>query len=329
MPNWEGIEDASAMAARVWLARPRKSEKEDSEEWKPLRKSDSQTLNRVTGEDIKTKSVYIECGRATAFIAEHVIRYNFVRGCERSLCSAVWFRKEESKGKDTKPLLHPIVNEEDGEKIESLYQQAITASGSLSLGISSMLKEEVTLSDESIVKLHKFGNTLKLVLTNKGWFAAQFTLQRGYGEYNIEGEDNETALGPVRQLVFVIHGIGEAYFSREEVKVASILQSMDQLRLDVQTKQVDHWRQLCKVKKQTLPPPPRIEFLPIEWFGRLHDSSSALMRSLQLTTLQTIPALRAIANDVVFDVLMYLVSSLLRYMNKHCHGTMMLTHSLI
>ena len=53
-------------------------------------------------------------------------------------------------------------------------------------------------------------------------------------------------------------------------------------------------------------PPSRVEFIPILWYDRVHSSSSALVKSLQAATLKTIPALREIANDVIFDVLMYL-----------------------
>ena len=311
MPTWEGIEDASAQPAHVWLARPL-SDSTTTDEWKPLRKTDSQALNQhaaaANDADSTLTSLPIESGRATAFVKEQVVRYNFVRGAERSLCRAIWFRREEGKGKDSKPLLHPVLLDEDGAKIEALYQQAVAATGSLALGITSVLKEEVELADGSVVKLVKNGNALKLVVANKGWFATQYNLQRGYGEYTVEGEDNEVALGPVKHLVFVVHGIGEAFFSREEVKVSSILDSMNQLRMSIQAKQIEQWKERCKSQKKELPPPDRIEFLPIEWFNRLHDSSSALMKSLQLSTLQTIPALRAIANDVVFDVLMYLVS---------------------
>jgi hypothetical protein len=53
-------------------------------------------------------------------------------------------------------------------------------------------------------------------------------------------------------------------------------------------------------------PPNRVEFLPITWYDQVHSSNSSLMRSLNSTTLNTIPALRAIANDVILDVLLYL-----------------------
>lgn len=69
----------------------------------------------------------------------------------------------------------------------------------------------------------------------------------------------------------------------------------------IHRKQVEAWK-----KSKSEKPPGRIEVIPIEWYDHIHDSSTSLMRSLQATTLQSIPALRSIANDVVFDVLMYL-----------------------
>jgi hypothetical protein len=85
---------------------------------------------------------------------------------------------------------------------------------------------------------------------------------------------------------------------------------MNKARISIQQKQVDEWKNQCvKAVKASIPeplPPSCVEILPIEWFSRLHDSSSSLMQSLKATTLDTIPALRAIANDMVFYVLMYL-----------------------
>lgn len=59
--------------------------------------------------------------------------------------------------------------------------------------------------------------------------------------------------------------------------------------------------------RQPLPPPPnRIEFIPIEWYEKVRSPSHSLVTSLTAVTLSSIPALRSIANDVIFDVLMYL-----------------------
>ena len=207
----------------------------------------------------------------------------------------------------------PLTNEADSEAIENLYQTAISATSSLGKGIASVLKEEIVLQEEGAnakAKVMQTGNTIGMRRVPNGWFAGSQELQRGYGPYEVEGEEDEMSLGPVRHLVFVVHGIGEALFSREDVSVPGLIDQMNRTRIDVQRKQVKQWKELCeKAAKEggTGPPPPsRIEFIPIEWFNRLHDSSSSLMKSLKATTITSIPALRAIANDVVFDVLMYM-----------------------
>ena len=48
------------------------------------------------------------------------------------------------------------------------------------------------------------------------------------------------------------------------------------------------------------------QFLPIEWYDKVRSPSHSLVTSLNAVTLSSIPALRSIANDVIFDVLMYL-----------------------
>jgi hypothetical protein len=48
------------------------------------------------------------------------------------------------------------------------------------------------------------------------------------------------------------------------------------------------------------------QFLPIEWHDKVRSPSHSLVTSLTAVTLSSIPALRSIANDVIFDVLMYL-----------------------
>jgi hypothetical protein len=300
MPNnWDCIEDVSPHAAAVWLTRSK-----STDEWKPLRKTDCKLLNQNTDQ----KPVRIECGRATADPVTGIVFYNFFRGAQRQLCKATWFVREEKSSKEI--TLVPVTDEQDAAQIERLYQKAVQATSSLGKGITTILEEQVTLSNESKVAVSKVAGTLTMKKVPKGWFASHQDLQRGYGEYIIEGENNEMALGPVKHLTFVIHGIGEALFSRDEVKISGIIEHMNLARISIQQKQVDEWKKQCiKAVKGGIPEPPppnRVEILPIEWFSRMHDSSSSLMQSLKATTLDTIPALRAIANDVVFDVLMYL-----------------------
>ena len=205
------------------------------------------------------------------------------------------------------------MKENDAIIVEELYQQAVQATSSLGSGISAVLQDEKELQDQSdfrVVIVKSTNNVLTMKMKAKGWFGASFDLQRGYGEYTIEGEEDEVILGPVKHLVFVVHGIGEALWSRKDVSVPSIIEEMNRTRIAIQRKQVSAWKKECEKSKKNGEPEPmvpyRIELLPIEWFDRIHSSSSALMKSLKATTLQTIPALRAIANDVIFDVMMYL-----------------------
>jgi hypothetical protein len=305
MPHWEGIEDTSAVPDAVWLSRTLES----GDVWKPLRKVDCQALNQNNG----NTTVYIEGGRSTADPANSILHYNFHRGPDRELCSAVWFVKEE-KGKEV--VLQPVIDVADSIKMETLYQKAVEATSSLGQGIASILSEPSTvLSDgASSIQLQKSGKILTMRKIPAGWFNKMNAqvLQRGYGQYEVLGEETEMALGPVNHLVFVVHGIGEALFSKNESKsmIAGVLDQTHTLRRDLQRKQLEGWKKECekadKAGTDYPPPPARIEVIPIEWFSRMHDSSSALMRSLKGSTLNTIPALRAIANDVVFDVLMYL-----------------------
>ena len=88
--------------------------------------------------------------------------------------------------------------------------------------------------------------------------------------------------------------------------------AMTDLRQDIQKKQLNKWNNTCerhqnrKLKGPLPPLPGRIEIIPIEWYDSIRSSSNSLMKSLNAVTLDTIPSLRAVANDVVFDVLMYM-----------------------
>jgi DDHD domain len=395
MPNWEGIEDASLDASRVWLSRvvlaggkgdpmrltgnknnssvnekssSKKKNKNESTTttskassssssssyystgWIPLRKCDCLALNEQDKQDDSTsiKPILIESGRCTADPVSGKIFYNFLRGPQRELTSAVWFVRlaksdqhpsaakaaAASESASTKSssatvssssnakrdyVLVPVADKDDSDKIETLYKRAIAASSSLGKGVSSMLTpdEAITLKDDSKVQLVLQGEMLSIKRTPQpnSWFAAQHAqvLQRGYGEYSVDGEDDEALLGPVKSLVFVVHGIGEAMFARDDVKMPSLTEQMHTLRMATQKRQVELWKSECREAEKAghlssaMPEPPnRIEFLPIEWFHQLHDSSTDLMKSLKAVSLPSIPALRAIANDIIFDVLLYL-----------------------
>uniref|UniRef100_A0A7S4MCP5 DDHD domain-containing protein n=1 Tax=Odontella aurita TaxID=265563 RepID=A0A7S4MCP5_9STRA len=303
MPNWDGIEDASSTPSRVWLSREK-----DVDPWRPLRKADCRAINSSEGD-----TVHIECGRATADLPSRTLIYNFFNAPSRRLVAAIWFWKEEKSSKEF--ILHPL-SETDDHLVERFYQKILEASSSLGNGLDAVLKEEVSLEDDKDFKVTiiKSGGILSLKKRPKKGFALglgnQFSLQRGFGAYTVEGEDDELALGPVENVIFVVHGVGEAMWSREGSNVPSLMTEVNQTRARICEKLVGSWKKNCeraKAKKKDLPPPPgRIEILPIEWYDRIHSSSSSLKKSLISTTLLSVPKLRAIANDVVFDVLMYL-----------------------
>jgi hypothetical protein len=310
---WEGIEsDGPYEKVRVWLERPQAIIKEDGTEqprtpedlhWRPLRHVDCGALNAVAG----SKPVRIEGGRATADSITGLIFDNFLQKVQpRELTSAVWFVREEKSSKE-KLLLHPLTNEADVDKIESLFQNTQLL---LAEGVDVLESPEATLSDQSRVRVAVHGNSLLLQRIPNGWFSAPQVLQRGYGTYTVAGETAELALGPVTSLWFLVHGVGEAYFAKESVRLPSIVEQSRATRVALNEKQHQEWRERCQVAQKAglpVPPPPgRIELLPIEWFHSLHDGQSDLIKSLQAVTLSSIPALRSIANDVILDVLVYL-----------------------
>ncbi len=200
--------------------------------------------------------VVIEGGRSTAYISLGHVAPNFTNTPLRLLSSATWFVKEDhpsTTNKDLKYTLHPL-SRCDCDSIEALYQRAIVASSSFGEGIDSMLKEEILLEDgESKASIVKLGNgALIMKKRPKGWFGgATCDLQRGFGNYKVQGEEEELTLGPVRQLVFIIHGIGEAMWSRSENKGYSLQEQTNQTRLTLQRRQVEDWKKQCEKAKKT------------------------------------------------------------------------------
>jgi hypothetical protein len=195
--------------------------------------------------------IFIEGGRATANPKRGTIRFNFVNRPETKLMPATWFTKEEKKNQK-EFILHPLPVE-DSFQVELLYQNAVRASSSLGEGLEAVLKEEIVLVSEPQYKVcvGYIGGLLSMkkrpVKSNfLGIGEVQFTLQRGYGQYTIEGEDDENALGDLTHAIFVIHGVGEAMWAKEEVNTMSMVEEVDLLRMTVNRKKVLAWRDECK-----------------------------------------------------------------------------------
>jgi hypothetical protein len=156
--------------------------------------------------------------------------------------------KEEKSSKEF--ILLPM-STEDATLVEELYQRAVASASSLGDGIDSVLQEEAMLNDDKYkIIVMKTGSIFKMKKKPKGWLGSSYDLQRGYGHYEVEGEEEEMALGPVRHLVFVIHGIGEAMWSRNYVDF-SLSNEVNRTRLAIQRKQLVEWKKECEKAKKT------------------------------------------------------------------------------
>jgi len=312
MPQLEGIEDPSPTASAVWLSRQKVEDGENKNPWKPLRKVDCRAMNRGTNE----KEILVEGGKCTAFPNQSKLVHNFTREPDRELGCATWFvvtdeSKQRDQDHDQCDYLEPIFDKEDSSKIEALYQKVVSASSAIVDQLSTAVQEHVELGDQSLVQVVKTaGKRFSFRRYPKGWLKSSQALQRGYGSYTVAGEDNESLLGPVKHLIFVIHGIGETMFSKPDISFPSLLQKTNEMRAYMEEKQIKDWRKACEFavkNNEEIPPvPSRIELIPIEWFDQLHNENSMWVKSLQTITLPTIPALRGLANDVILDVLFYM-----------------------
>jgi hypothetical protein len=199
------------------------------------------------------KQVYVDGRRATADPQQGTISYNFYTRPPKQLTSATWFvLQQDSNNKDPIRHLTPM-SDKDATTVETLYQQAIYAASSLGSGMESVLKkkEDVELEDTDYrAKVVLSDGHFVVQKSLKGWFGKSYDLQRGFGAYVIEGEEDELALGPLTHVCFVIHGIGEAMWSRQDVQILGMVDTMNNARLAINKKKVEEWKKQCAQAKK-------------------------------------------------------------------------------
>jgi hypothetical protein len=226
----------------------RLSREKETEEWKPLRKVDCKALNKE--ENLENRSILIEYGRATAIPDVGVIKYNYYPKAIQQLTSATWFIRLEDPKDKQRHILEPITDVPTTMAIEELYQQAVHAASSLGNGIEKVLTVQVPISPDHHVAVQRSsdGHYVLRKVPNGTWFRGRGQdLQRGYGSYTAPGEEQESQLGPVKHLIFVVHGIGEAMWSREDVTfTSSLVDDITNYRLIMQKRQVAEWKKECE-----------------------------------------------------------------------------------
>jgi hypothetical protein len=189
-------------------------------------------------------SVLIESSRATADLKTMTIKENFVDGPTRQLISAIWFERHYLSEDNYE--LSPVDPSEE-KVIDALYKRAMDAYASLDDEFYKIMKEEVSLGDLSEYRLFLTRDGSKICMKKKRnsmvTLEAPIELQRGYRTYEVEGEKEETSLGEVGHLIFVIHGIGESMWNRDSVPVTSFRDALEKLRLTVYKKQYAAWKQ--------------------------------------------------------------------------------------
>ena len=217
---------------------------------------DSKNLNDVRNRSAEHGHcpVLIESGRSTADPDFGIVRANFVPKPLRELTSCTWFvvaeeKKDPQTGK-LRPVLEPMPDDQS-ERVEDLYQRAVYGASVYGEGIEPLLKEKSPLGetcpDFHVEVCRETGSYVMKKVPN-GWFGKSFPLQRGHGNYTVEGEEEEEMLGPINHVVFVVHGIGENLFAKDSSQ--SMVCQMDQLRLTFQKRQIADWKKKCDLAKR-------------------------------------------------------------------------------
>jgi len=269
----------------VWFFHPNKTS------LSPLPKKDCAVLNEalLRGESICS----ISYGRRKVDLKTLVSTTTYWDSPPQPVCYSSWFTTKNG-------VVTGALSPSEAATCEALYLQGVDPSKNLYDLPGPEGRKIVVTEDPHNLTVY----TLKLRL--QGFFTSDVQLQRGFCDYTVPGEIEEDALGPLRKVIFVVHGIGENLWSKEGNAMPSLVEQTDKLRVKLLEQQ--HKKFLSQKRDYddgNQQPPDRIEVLPIEWFSKIHSSSSNLMKSLDAVTIRSIPMLRTIANELVFDVLMY------------------------
>ncbi|KAG5176298.1 DDHD domain-containing protein [Tribonema minus] len=305
--------------------------------WEPLWKSDCVKLEAALRSG-KHELVITGGGESQIDLFKRTLNPVFWKGPERRVVRGTWFYKS-SKGH-----LVPY-QEEDAANLEALFQRAPTElqhSEEVSVGLADG-KHKVVMRRRAAQDLApspsggklETDGTLPMVVTISQVLAGSLLevlvknplmqsreVVRVYGEYACAREEEAEGgrLLPIDRVLFMVHGIGEAVWSRPGVSMASLKDAVEWLdsfflrvRLEaVQRQAGDAAAAEAKAKgfskeaiaaaaaaaKAGIRPTGRVLVLPIYWHEKVQRKELDLQKELAEVTLPTVPAVRAFSTDV-------------------------------
>ncbi len=162
------------------------------------------------------------------------------------------------------------------------------------------IKNDRSSDGTYISRLYQYTNTFQIGF---GRAVGCFECKDVADEVHVVVEEEEVE-NKVEHLIFVVHGIGEALFTRPDMNLGTIIECANSMR-NVSSNLLDGESELRKImKEEGMEINGRFEYLPNQWHSVVHDEASAA--ALDRVTQKTLPIVRAIANQLFVDILFYM-----------------------
>jgi hypothetical protein len=286
--------------------------------WQPLWKFDSDQCELGLSGDHNL--VYVENRRRIVNVTQRQASSSYEIGdSSRRIIRGTWFYLHNSKAylPFTEEVANVIESWFQGLKlITSMNGEPIRAEVDFSIALSYKLDQELVKYRLVAVKDIKPGDVKPNDNINDGFvitmravgltdlFAGTIILQRGI-QTPLDVEEKWCG-SEANHIMFVVHGIGQTFFSKTESNFKKDISSLRKVTLEQQESllQEDMGGLLdtnalrnCKS---------RIEILGVEWYDVIRSKDTSLAEDLIRVTLPNIQVVRQLANEVVLDILLYL-----------------------
>eukprot|EP00794_Sanderia_malayensis_P001092 gene1092-436_t len=252
--------------------------------WLPFSHVDSRNLESVFVS--KTKAVVpTHGGRYDVDLDSFKREAVYWTEAKTNVRRCTWFYRGESEVK-----LIPY-EENISELLESEYK-LISENGLWSKKVDLPCGDTVIFHNANVIVHYK--HTVEPIdWTGEDSKARPRVVRRGIGDIAddiVEGEPDE-----IDHLIFVVHGIGPA----ADIKMRSIIDCVDDMRQQSLVQMGTH-----QFVKEGIPVG-RVEYLPIEWYSKLHNDRHGVDDRLKAITLPSIGKFRNFTNETLTDILFF------------------------